>query len=95
MTKNFVAFAVRSTMLPRIPGNLLRVNPVLRFSSHKKSPRDVGPTGSVALQSGFASLNDPPDDCKHAGSGAAHQRSDPETHEQESTAAARPKAAPP
>jgi hypothetical protein len=50
MTIDFSAFAARSTMHPRIPWQERCVNPVIRFSSHKKSPRDVGPTGSVALK---------------------------------------------
>src|SRR5436305_9321726 len=47
MTIDFETFARRSTMLPRIPAAAPCVNVVVRFS-HKKSPRDVSPTGSVA-----------------------------------------------
>lgn len=58
MTVDFETFAARSTVLPRILGEARRVNPVIRFSCHEKSPRDVGPTGSVAQVSGLASVTD-------------------------------------
>jgi hypothetical protein len=68
MTIDFLAFAARSTMLPRIPGKSRCVNRVNRFSFHKKSPRDVSPTSSVARQLGLGSLNDPSDDFNGGGS---------------------------
>ena len=44
--------------LPKIPGEARRVNRVIRFPLHKKSPQDISPTGTVAQVLGLASLTD-------------------------------------
>src|SRR5690348_12022769 len=54
-------------MHPRIPWKRRCVNPVIRFPVHKKSPRDVSPTSSVAHELGLASLTDPEDDFNGGG----------------------------